>query len=347
MKDILAMEIDDVQFMLYPLGVSFINSPRLTFTSVDINFPVNPKFNVRTSKQNIINDKNNDLLMSHDIYDKKIYLYVCSDKDNSINYCKRFGEEFKIDKSIYFEEKHAKFYDNLPVNKKKYNVVIHNIVLNISNYKNLPININNIFNKFKTNENIPLLYGYNNDVKIYCPTVTIDGIKKPQINLNELSVFFNKYNINDNMYLYAVIDKIKYVMIIYKNGDIKILSHNINISDKEYLSQINTLINMTINEYYKFDNITFDTKGVNIENMDCIIDIENIGLNMKNKDKNDSNSIKNNFKGGSPLALETAKTTYLKNKKLFEGLDKKLSIFNKNSEKISLLDEKQLNPVKE
>ena len=67
---------------------------------------------------------------------------------------------------------------------------------------------------------------------------------------------------------------------------------------------------------------------------------------MKDKDKNNSNSIKNNFKGGSPLALETAKTTYLKNKKLFEGLDKKLSLFNKENERVSLLDEKQLNQVK-
>ena len=68
---------------------------------------------------------------------------------------------------------------------------------------------------------------------------------------------------------------------------------------------------------------------------------------MKDKDKNNSDSIRNNFKGGSPLALETSKTTYLKNKKLFEGLDKKLSVFSKENKKSSLLDENQLNPVKE
>ena len=41
---------------------------------------------------------------------------------------------------------------------------------------------------------------------------------------------------------------------------------------------------------------------------------------MKNKDKNDSDSIRNNFKGGSPLALEGAKVSFLKNKQIFEAL---------------------------
>jgi hypothetical protein len=46
-------------------------------------------------------------------------------------------------------------------------------------------------------------------------------------------------------------------------------------------------------------------------------------------------SLKNNFKGGSPLALET-KT---KNKTLLESLDKKLSL---KKEESSLLDESQI-----
>ena len=46
-------------------------------------------------------------------------------------------------------------------------------------------------------------------------------------------------------------------------------------------------------------------------------------------------SLKNNFKGGSPLALETQ----LKNKTLLESLDKKLSI---KKEESSLLDESQI-----
>ncbi len=63
---------------------------------------------------------------------------------------------------------------------------------------------------------------------------------------------------------------------------------------------------------------------------------------MKDKDKNDSDSIKPNFKGGSPLALESAKTTYLKNLEIFKSLNKKKLIFEENKDDTSLLDEKQL-----
>jgi len=52
-------------------------------------------------------------------------------------------------------------------------------------------------------------------------------------------------------------------------------------------------------------------------------------------------SIKTNFKGGSPLALETAKSTYAKNKTLLESLDKQL-VFQKDKAKESLLDESNL-----
>jgi hypothetical protein len=48
-----------------------------------------------------------------------------------------------------------------------------------------------------------------------------------------------------------------------------------------------------------------------------------------------------NYKGGSPLALETAQTVYQKNKTLIEGLSKS-SLFPKENEDISLLDENQL-----
>ena len=57
---------------------------------------------------------------------------------------------------------------------------------------------------------------------------------------------------------------------------------------------------------------------------------------MKNgDDTGEDKSLKNNFKGGSPLALESM----LKNKPLFEGLDKKISIKKDDS---SLLDESQI-----
>ena len=63
---------------------------------------------------------------------------------------------------------------------------------------------------------------------------------------------------------------------------------------------------------------------------------------MKGKDKNDSDGIKQNFKGNSPLALEDARTTYLKNKDMFKKLNEKKLIFEKDENSSSLLDENQL-----
>ncbi len=63
---------------------------------------------------------------------------------------------------------------------------------------------------------------------------------------------------------------------------------------------------------------------------------------MKNKDKNDSNPIKNKFKGGSPLALEAAQLTYNKHKEMFKSLNKKKLIFEEDKDDTSLLYEKQL-----
>ena len=63
-------------------------------------------------------------------------------------------------------------------------------------------------------------------------------------------------------------------------------------------------------------------------------------LGSQNKD-NESNSIKPNFKGG-PLALEDAKTTYIKNQHLFEGMDKKKVTVENKSKNPSYLDESQL-----
>jgi len=66
---------------------------------------------------------------------------------------------------------------------------------------------------------------------------------------------------------------------------------------------------------------------------------------MKDTDKNDSNSIKNKFKGGSPLALESVRTTYLKNLDMFKSIpqpNKKQLVFEENKDNTSLLDENQL-----
>jgi hypothetical protein len=58
------------------------------------------------------------------------------------------------------------------------------------------------------------------------------------------------------------------------------------------------------------------------------------------KDDNESDSIRPQYKGGSPLALE-AKQVYLKNKTLIESLGKKVSV-ERDSAGESLLDESRL-----
>jgi hypothetical protein len=57
-------------------------------------------------------------------------------------------------------------------------------------------------------------------------------------------------------------------------------------------------------------------------------------------DDNESDSIRPNYKGGSPLALE-AKQIYLKNKTLIEGLVKKVTV-ERSTLGDSLLDESKL-----
>jgi len=63
---------------------------------------------------------------------------------------------------------------------------------------------------------------------------------------------------------------------------------------------------------------------------------------MKDTDKNDSDSIRPKFKGGSPLALESAKTVFLKNKDIFKKMTQKKLIFEEDKDTSSLLDENQL-----
>ena len=60
---------------------------------------------------------------------------------------------------------------------------------------------------------------------------------------------------------------------------------------------------------------------------------------MKNDDQEGYGTT--NYKGGSPLALETAQSVYQKNKTLIEGLSKS-SLFPKENEDVSLLNENQL-----
>ena len=54
-------------------------------------------------------------------------------------------------------------------------------------------------------------------------------------------------------------------------------------------------------------------------------------------------TIKNNFKGGGPLAFESVlKQLILKNLDMFKSLNKKKLIFEEDKDDTSLLDEKQL-----
>ena len=62
---------------------------------------------------------------------------------------------------------------------------------------------------------------------------------------------------------------------------------------------------------------------------------------MKDTDKNDSsNSRTDTNKSG--LALESAKTTYMKNKDMFKKINKKQLVFENNKTNSKLLDESQL-----
>ena len=80
-----------------------------------------------------------------------------------------------------------------------------------------------------------------------------------------------------------------------------------------------------------------EEKVSNIGTQDNALGKDRLGsVGMKKGDNNgEDKSLKNNFKGGSPLALETM----LKNKSLIESLDKKL-VFKKDDS--SLLDESQI-----
>jgi hypothetical protein len=67
---------------------------------------------------------------------------------------------------------------------------------------------------------------------------------------------------------------------------------------------------------------------------------DRLGAKGMKKDDNESDSIRPQYKGDSPLALE-AKQVYLKNKTLIEGITKKISL-TEDKPKDSLLDESQI-----
>jgi len=83
-----------------------------------------------------------------------------------------------------------------------------------------------------------------------------------------------------------------------------------------------------------------EEKSSNINTQGNALGRDRLGrADMKNDDQEGYG--KTNYKGGSPLALETAQSVYQKNKTLIEGLSK-VSLFPKETESVTLLDENQL-----
>jgi len=83
-----------------------------------------------------------------------------------------------------------------------------------------------------------------------------------------------------------------------------------------------------------------EEKSSNINTQGNALGRDRLGrADMKNDDQEGYG--RTNYKGGSPLALETAQSVYQKNKTLIEGLSK-VSLFPKETESITLLDENQL-----
>ena len=83
-----------------------------------------------------------------------------------------------------------------------------------------------------------------------------------------------------------------------------------------------------------------EEKSSNINTQDNALGRDRLGRKDMKKDDQESTG-RTQFKGGSPLALETARSTYAKNKTLLESLNKQL-VFQKDQARESLLDESNL-----
>ena len=124
-----------------------------------------------------------------------------------------------------------------------------------------------------------------------------------------------------------------------KNNDLIILSGDYVFYNNAAVLQTNkNVYGIIINE--KVNELNEKLSSIKKDEFDFIPVI--LKGRLKNKDKNDSDSIRNNFKGGSPLALEGAKVSFLKNKQIFEALDKKNLVFKSDKDESKLLDENQL-----
>jgi hypothetical protein len=80
----------------------------------------------------------------------------------------------------------------------------------------------------------------------------------------------------------------------------------------------------------------------NIGKQDSNFGKDRLGVKrMKDTDKNDSRDSRTDT-NKSGLALESAQTTFLKNKEIFKKMNKKQLVFEQSKDDTSLLDEKQL-----
>jgi hypothetical protein len=84
-----------------------------------------------------------------------------------------------------------------------------------------------------------------------------------------------------------------------------------------------------------------EEKASNINTQDNAFGKDRLGTKGMKKDDNESDSIRPQFKGGSPLALETKNKAFSRNKTLLESMQKDL-VFKKNKQEGSLLDESNI-----
>jgi hypothetical protein len=84
-----------------------------------------------------------------------------------------------------------------------------------------------------------------------------------------------------------------------------------------------------------------EEKASDINTQDNAFGKDRLGTKGMKKDDNESDSIRPQFKGGSPLALETKNKAFSRNKTLLESMQKDL-VFKKNKQEGSLLDESNI-----
>jgi hypothetical protein len=84
-----------------------------------------------------------------------------------------------------------------------------------------------------------------------------------------------------------------------------------------------------------------EERDSDINTQDNAFGKDRLGKHDMKVDDTEGPGLRPNYKGNSPLASESAKVNYLKNKTILENLDKKM-VFESDKKKVSLLDENQI-----